>query len=343
MTNIKVFTYTVGSSINFNLATATGGSTASIAALTSYQTLSTSTNGNAASDNVLVTSNTTIGVTDTVNAVLVRGANVAISGGVLTVGTGMVATSRAGNTISTTGLVFGSEGVLISDTDSSTTQTISGTITGTGGLTFSGLGSQTLSGTNSVTGTRTLNSGTLTFAANNAGTGAFTLTGGTFQATAPLVVSGAVTLNNSAVTIGGSSPIDFTGTISLNGLNDTLNVTNSAQTTVGGVIQDGANAARALTKLGAGTLVLTGNNSYTGQTNILGGVLSIQNSSALGSNNSQLSPTTTANASLLNGTATNPAAVAGTPGAPTMVAATSNGGGTVVGTGATLQMVGGLF
>ena len=128
--------------------------------------------------------------------------------------------------------------------------------------------------------------------------------------------------------------------MSLNGLN-TLNITNWHKRR-GRVIQDGQ-CCRALTKLGAGTLVLTGNNSYTGQTNILGGVLSIQNSSALGSNNSQLSPTTTANASLLNGTAINPAAVAGTPGAPTMVAATSNGGGTLVGTGATLQMVGGLF
>src|SRR5207253_7644993 len=133
-------------------------------------------------------------------------------------------------------------------------------------------------------------------------------------ATVPLVVSGAITLSNSAVTIGGgtvtpaaNSPIAFTGTMTLNGLNDTLTIANTAQTTLGGVIQEGTNAARALTltKLaGAGTLVLNGSNTYTGQTNILfngpansaGGIVNIQNSSALGSTNSQLSPTTLANA-----------------------------------------------
>src|SRR5438874_6800296 len=89
---------------------------------------------------------------------------------------------------------------------------------------------------------------------------------------------------------------------------------------LGGVVQDGISPARSLTKLGAGTLVLNGNNTYTGQTNILGGIVNIQNSAALGGNNSQLSATTTANASISN-----------------------NGAGTLVGPGATLQLQGGLL
>ena len=71
--------------------------------------------------------------------------------------------------------------------------------------------------------------------------------------------------------------------MTLNGLNNTLTITNTGLTTLGGVIQDGTSPARSLTKLGAGTLVLNGSNTYTGQTNILGGIVNIQNSSALGS------------------------------------------------------------
>src|SRR5262249_30171833 len=50
---IKGFTVTDGAAGGFNLATATGNTAPStISALTTYQTLSTTTNGNSASDNV---------------------------------------------------------------------------------------------------------------------------------------------------------------------------------------------------------------------------------------------------------------------------------------------------
>ena len=150
-------------------------------------------------------------------------------------------------------------------------------------MTISGPGNLALSGANKVTGTNTLNSGTLTLTANNAATGAYTLTGGVLQATNSLAVGGAVTLSNSSVTIAGSSPIAFTGVMTVNGLNNTLTVSNTALTTLGGVIQDGSSPARSLTKLGTGTLVMTGVNTYTGQTDILGGIVNIQNSSAIGS------------------------------------------------------------
>src|SRR5207248_2239798 len=51
--------------------------------------------------------------------------------------------------------------------------------------------------------------------------------------------------------------------------------------TVGGVISDGTTAT-ALTKAGAGTLVLTGANTYSGLTTVSAGILNIQNGSALG-------------------------------------------------------------
>src|SRR5262249_39605324 len=171
---------------------------------------------------------------------------------------------------------------------------------------------------NTYTGTTTLNSGTLTFAANNAGTGAYTLTGGILQGTTALLLPGAVTLNNSAVTLGGSSPIVFTGAMLLNGVNDTLTVANTAPTIITGVVQDGLVAARALTKAGAGTLTLTGANTFTGLTNVLSGVLNVQSATALGATPNQPLLTATTNASTVN-----PA-------------------GTFVAAGATLQLQGGI-
>src|SRR5262249_37291492 len=85
----------------FNLATYTAGG---VSAVTSYQSLSTATNGNNANDNVLVTSSTAVGATDTVNAVLIRGNNVTLSGGALTVGSGVVAFSGTGNAVSASSL-----------------------------------------------------------------------------------------------------------------------------------------------------------------------------------------------------------------------------------------------
>lgn len=60
----------------------------------------------------------------------------------------------------------------------------------------------------------------------------------------------------------------------------TLNVDRGVSTTIGSVIADGG--ANALAKVGGGTLVLTGTNSYTGGTTLAGGVVSVGSDANLG-------------------------------------------------------------
>ncbi|HZO46681.1 MAG TPA: autotransporter domain-containing protein [Xanthobacteraceae bacterium] len=129
---------------------------------------------------------------------------------------------------------------------------------GVGSITKNGTGTLILGAANTYSGGTTVTSGTLQAGVAGAiGSGAVTLGGGTFQAGASMVVSNAFKLN----TAGGS--IDSNG--------------HSLQ--LSGIIADG-NGAGALTKLGAGTLTLSANNSYTGATNINAGTLAL---SALGS------------------------------------------------------------
>ena len=52
--------------------------------------------------------------------------------------------------------------------------------------------------------------------------------------------------------------------------------------TLNNVIHDGTNGAGSVTKSGAGTLIVTAANTYTGTTTITSGVLNIQNATALG-------------------------------------------------------------
>jgi CBS-domain-containing membrane protein len=66
-----------------------------------------------------------------------------------------------------------------------------------------------------------------------------------------VTLSNAVTLSNSAVTLGGSNPLALTGAVALNGLNNTVAVTNTALTAFVGVVSGTGN----LIKAGAGTLV----------------------------------------------------------------------------------------
>ena len=142
--------------------------------------------------------------------------------------------------------------------------------------------------------------GTLTLAGNNTFTGGLTINAGNVQ------LGNAGALNSSSpnsVTFGPSS----TATLSLNGNSVTINEINGASgsTTVqngggtgatltvnvdapnsdlfGGVLQDGGAGRLGLTKAGAGTLTLSGINTYTGgDTVISGGTLVLGNANALG-------------------------------------------------------------
>jgi outer membrane autotransporter protein len=124
-----------------------------------------------------------------------------------------------------------------------------------------GAGITILSGNNSYSGGTTITAGTLRVMNNNSvGSGTVTLDGGTFQA--------------------GADGLNFTNPFAINTVGGTFD-TNGKTLTISGDIADGNGPGGALTKIGAGTLALAGNNSYTGATNILAGTLRVDSSSAL--------------------------------------------------------------
>ncbi|MCA6421885.1 MAG: BspA family leucine-rich repeat surface protein, partial [Flavobacterium sp.] len=185
-----------------------------------------------------------------------------------------------------------------------TTTTFSGVIqngSGTVSLTKSGTGTLTLSGVNTYSGGTTLSTGTLNI--NNAsaiGTGTFIISGGTIDNTS----AGAITLTtnnpqswNGNFTFTGTQPLNM-GTAAVT-LSATRIVTVTASTlTVGGVI---SGTSFGLTKAGAGTLTLTGTNTYTGVTTISAGTLSVA-SIGNGGTASNLGQATSTSANLvLNG------------------------------------------
>lgn len=141
-------------------------------------------------------------------------------------------------------------------------------------------GELVLANSNTLMGSFDLQGGTLTVGNNNAlGTSTLFLSGGTtLQADAS-----ARTLANpyriqatSRITLGGASPLTLTGTgiigVSVIGVTVTLNVTNSALTTLAGNIQT-SSAPNSLVKDGPGALALGGTNTYGGTTVIAGTLL----------------------------------------------------------------------
>ena len=62
----------------------------------------------------------------------------------------------------------------------------------------------------------------------------------------------------------------------------TIDITNTDTSSITGIISDGASSA-IVTKAGSGTLLLSANNTYTGQTNINAGIISITDNNSLGS------------------------------------------------------------
>ena len=135
---------------------------------------------------------------------------------------------------------------------------------GTGALNKSGAGTWTLSGANGTyTGTTNISNGTLALGASNAiGTGAVTIT------------------NAATLAIGANS--DSVGTVTLTsgditGSGGVLTSTGDFNVSAGTIsaILAGSSSSTDLTKTGAGTVVLSGVNTYTGATTISGGILSV--------------------------------------------------------------------
>jgi autotransporter-associated beta strand protein len=164
--------------------------------------------------------------------------------------------------------------------------TVGGNVTFTGNVNKTGAGDLTLSGTNTGSGAVNLIAGTLNInSATALGNGNFAIeTGTTFtNGTAGALV---LTANNTqswngSYTFGGTQNLDLgTGAVTMG---NSLTATVSNTLTVGGAIDDGTSTF-ALTKAGAGILVLNGANSYDGLTNLTAGTLTLAgaNSNAAG-------------------------------------------------------------
>ena len=146
------------------------------------------------------------------------------------------------------------------DTNSGVTTTLTGGIDGSGPLTKAGIGTLVLTGTNTYTGGTVITGGVVQ-AGSDAVFGAagamLTLAGGTIQATASFTSTRPVTLAGAG------------GTFDANG---------NVLTLQGGITGTGA-----LTKAGAGALILSGTNDYSGGTTVSAGVLQGTTTSLQGS------------------------------------------------------------
>jgi fibronectin-binding autotransporter adhesin len=147
--------------------------------------------------------------------------------------------------------------------------TNSGVISGAGSLTKAGAGTMLLSGLNTYGGTTTVGGGTLQVTnLANAGVNSAIGTNGTIILT-----------NGGTLDYAGTTNSSMDRGISLASGNGGIGVSNSAVAlTNSGVISGGGS----LTKSGAGTMVLTASNTYTGVTTVSNGTLNIQNDTALG-------------------------------------------------------------
>jgi autotransporter-associated beta strand protein len=139
-------------------------------------------------------------------------------------------------------------------------------------LTKSGIGTLTLSGTNTYAGTTTVAAGTLKIGS------AATLPSGAGKGN--LVLDATLDLDSYGITINGLSGAGSVTTSAASAVALTVG-NNNQSSTFSGVIQNGSGTL-ALTKTGSGTLTLGGVNTYSGLTTIYsGGSLKIANAAAI--------------------------------------------------------------
>jgi fibronectin-binding autotransporter adhesin len=192
---------------------------------------------------------------------------------------GLIATLDSSSSTAANTMSFTSTGSIAFGGSGARTLTLTGTNTGnntfapiladgTGGataLTKAGAGTWVISGANTYSGDTTVSAGILRLGAANripdgAGKG-------------NVSVSGTLDLNTFSETINGLSGAGTVDTIA--GGTPTLTVgNNNATSSFSGVMKNTAGTL-ALTKTGSGTLTLLGTNTYTGGTNINGGILNL--------------------------------------------------------------------
>jgi fibronectin-binding autotransporter adhesin len=250
----------------------TGGSSATISAPMAG-TVGLTKNG--AGTLTLSGVNTYTGATTISAGTLLLGANnifantstLSVAGGALNINTrtdtvGAV-TLSSGSITGTTGILTGASYAVTNATGNTT---ISAILAGAVALTKTGAGTLTLSGgttTTTYTGGTNINAGILMLGASNAlaNTGAVWVGGGTFDIGAFSDTVGAVTLSSGSI-------IGTTGVLA----GTSYSVTNATgNTSISAILGGGVT----MTKSGAGTVTLSGNNTYTGLTTVSAGTLQL--------------------------------------------------------------------
>lgn len=250
----------------------------------------------------------------------------AASGG-LTFGNGGLHTTA--DILSARNVTFAGSGAF--DTGAGTTLQLSGNLAGPGGLLKWGNGTLALSGSNNWTGGTLISAGTMraeSAAALPYDTG-YVLTGGKLDLNGfPLAVS-------LLAGTGGEVALGTGGDLTINQVQDSV----FAGTITG---NDGI-----LTKAGAGTLLLTGTNSHSGGSSIIGGTLAITSDANLGAASAPLLISGSRLASLANIDSSRPIILPGTGTIDTLIGTNFTSSGPVFGDqlikegGGTLTLTGG--
>ncbi|MDP9892350.1 outer membrane autotransporter protein [Variovorax boronicumulans] len=168
--------------------------------------------------------------------------------GTTTIGAGVLQLGNGGTTGSVKGSIVNNATLAINRSDA---HTVSNTISGSGSLVKQGAGTTTLTAANSYAGGTALKQGRLNVGHNlSLGTGALSMDDGT---TLGFAANG-LNLANAVVLTGSNDPVIDTGS---------FGATLSGNISGGGFI----------TKIGSGTLTLSGANSYTGATDVAAGTL----------------------------------------------------------------------
>ena len=246
--------FSVGASQTISALTNTDGNSADSVVMSGAFTLTVGSADNLSSSFSGVISGPTGALTKAGSGILTLsgsntyGGNTTISSGTLAIaGSGVLnGGSYSSSIINNGNLTF----------NSSASQTLSGTISGSGSVTQAGSGSLTLGAVNTYSGATQINAGTLSISGSGTlgnGSGAVTInTGGTLA----LNSSNSGTLGNPMYIDGGVVNLMWSGTNTLTG-------------NIGGYVTGTLNQS------GAGTSILTGNNVFFGPTNISAGVLQL--------------------------------------------------------------------
>jgi autotransporter-associated beta strand protein len=205
--------------------------------------------------------------------------------GALTIGVNAVTLGASQSWTNNSSSALGVSSAINGNAGAANTRTLTFAGSGSGAVNVSGaIGDGAIGGNVAVVVNKT--GGGVTFSGQNTYTGGTTVTSGTLvlgHPTNTLADTGAVTVNGGTLDLGANS--DTVGAITLNNgsITGTTGVlTGSSYAVESGTISAILGGTAALTKTTAGTVILSGNNTYTGGTTISAGTLQIGDGGAAG-------------------------------------------------------------